>query len=173
MPSTHQVEFYEIQRFRNPWLRYSSVVLTIGFVLFYVPGAVKQLVYHEPWGNRPVSDATLIAIGIIVLATMFALCFFFFNLRLMTLVNSQGIWVRLFPLTKRMIPFDQVLRCKSTTYKAREEFGGWGVKHGKRGKAITIYGDQGVELALKNGETLLIGTQRPTELSNCINSHLS
>jgi len=173
MPNPDQVEFYEIQRFRNPWMRYSAVILTIGFMLFYIPGAVKQLIYHEPWGNKPVSDLTLIAIGIIVLATMFGLCFFFFNLRLITLVNSRGIWIRLFPLTKRMIPFNEIVRCKPTTYKAMEEFGGWGAKDGKRGKALTIYGDQGIELSLKSGETLLIGTQRPTELSTCISNHLT
>ncbi|RLB39209.1 MAG: hypothetical protein DRH12_11835, partial [Deltaproteobacteria bacterium] len=166
-------EFYEIQRFQNPWIRYSVAGLTIGFILYFVPGAVKQLVYGEPWGNKPVSDTTLIAVGIIVLGIMLALCFFFFNLRLVTLVNSEGLRVRLFPLSKIMIPFGEIVHCKPTTYNAMEEFGGWGVKHGKRGRALTIYGNQAVQLTLKGGEVLLIGSQRPEQLSECISYHLS
>lgn len=165
--------FYEVQRFKNPWLRYSVAGLTIGFILFFIPGAVKQLVYGQPWGNKPVSDATLVAVGIVVLGTMFALCFFFFNLKLITLVNSQGVWIRLFPLTKEMIPFREIVHCEPTTYNAMEEFGGWGIKYSKRGKALTIYGDKAVQLTLKNGQVLLIGSQRPKELSKCISSFLS
>ena len=172
MPTNTAPDFYEIQRFRNPWIKYSVAGLSIGFILFFIPGAMKQLVYGQPWGNKPVSDATLIAVGIFVLAIMFALCFFFFNLRLITLVNSQGLWIKLFPLTKQMIPFREIVHCKPTTYNAMQEFGGWGIKYGKRGKALTIYGNKGVELTLKNGQVLLVGSQRPEQLYNCILSYL-
>ncbi len=172
MPSSNRVEFYEIQRFRNPWLRYSSVILTIGFILFYVPGAVKQLVYHEPWGNKPVSDATLIAVGVVVLGFMFALCYFFFNLKLVTVVSSRGIRVRLFPITKQVIDFSDIVRCQPVTYNAREDFGGWGAKHSERGKAITIYGNRGVELTLSSGEVLLIGSQRPEQFHTAIKQYM-
>ena len=172
MPHHNAPQFYEIQRFRNPWIRYSVAAITVGFILFFIPGAIKQLVYHEPWGNKPLSDVTLIAVGAIVLGLMFALCFFFFSLKLETVVTSKGVFVRLFPLAKRVIPFDEIVKCTPTTYSAIKEFGGWGVRSGARGKALTIYGDQGVELTLKDGQVLLIGSQRPGQLHQAISQYI-
>ena len=173
MANMDNVEFYEIQRFRNPWIKYSVAGLTVGFMAYYIPGAIKQLIYGEPWGNKPVSDVTLIAVGVIVLGFMFALCYFFFSLKLVTVVNSEGIWVKLFPITKQVIAFDDIVQCQPATYNAMQEFGGWGAKYGKRGKALTIYGNEGVELTLKSGEVLLIGSQRSADLYDAISSHLA
>ena len=172
MANMNDIEFYEIQRFRNPWIKYSVAALTIGFMAFFIPGAIKQLIYGQPWGNKPMSNVTLIAVGVVVLGVMLALCYFFFNLKLVTIVNSEGIWVRLFPIAKQAILFSDIVQCQPVTYNAIEEFGGWGAKYGKRGRALTIYGNQGVELTLRSGEVLLIGSQRPEQLYRSISKHL-
>lgn len=44
------------------------------------------------------------------------------------------------------------------------EYGGWGVRFGKGGKAFNVSGNRGLKLYLKSGRSLLIGTQKDKEL---------
>ena len=166
------MEFYEVQRFRNRWIRFSIAALTIGFIIYFGKGAIQQLVYGKPWGSKPLSDFALVLTGSIILLVMIALCFFFFSLKLVTVVDEQGLHIALFPLSKQLIPFQQIIKCKSTTYNPIQDYGGWGVRYGQRGKAYTIYGNRGVLLELADNGTLLVGSQRPEELYQCITQHL-
>ena len=55
------------------------------------------------------------------------------------------------------------------------DYGGWGIKGGllwgKKGKSVTISGDIGIQLKLKNGKLLLIGTQKKTEASKVLENY--
>ena len=53
-------------------------------------------------------------------------------------------------------------------YDALTEYGGWGIKGGKfwkkdKGTAVNVSGDIGIQLELKSGKKLLIGTQLKNE----------
>ncbi len=48
------------------------------------------------------------------------------------------------------------------------EYGGWGVKYGRAGKAYNVSGNRSVQLKLSSGKGLLIGSQRPEELAQAI-----
>jgi hypothetical protein len=50
-------------------------------------------------------------------------------------------------------------------YSALREFGGWGIRVGRSGKAYSAYGTQGVQLWLKDDSRILIGSQRTEELA--------
>jgi hypothetical protein len=39
------------------------------------------------------------------------------------------------------------------------EYGGWGIKYGKMGKAYNVSGNRGVQLEFTDGKRLLIGSQ--------------
>lgn len=59
------------------------------------------------------------------------------------------------------------------TYDALSEYGGWGLKGGalwnnSKGKAINVSGNIGIQLELKNGKKLLIGTQKKKEAENVL-----
>ena len=48
------------------------------------------------------------------------------------------------------------------------DYGGWGIRRGRRGWAYNVSGNRGVLLQLENEKTLLIGSQRPDELAAAI-----
>jgi TATA-box binding protein (TBP) (component of TFIID and TFIIIB) len=50
------------------------------------------------------------------------------------------------------------------------EYGGWGIKYGRKGKAYNVSGNRGVQLVFKDGKQLLIGSQRAEELAEAISS---
>ncbi len=166
------LEFYEVQRFRNPWIRFSIVALTVGFLIYFGLGVYKQIICGVPWGTKPLSNFALILTGCLILTFMLGLCFFFFSLKLITMVNQYGVYVKLFPISQQKIPFENIVSCQPTTYNPIQDYGGWGVRYGKKGKAYTIYGNKGVELELADTSRLLIGSQRPEDLSRSIEDHI-
>ena len=56
------------------------------------------------------------------------------------------------------------------TYSPMREYGGWGIRFGKSGKAYNIKGDEGLQLVFKNGKRLLIGSQKSQELAQAVDS---
>jgi hypothetical protein len=53
-------------------------------------------------------------------------------------------------------------------YSSLRDYGGWGIRYGSKGKAYNVSGSRGVRLELSNGKRLLIGSQRPEELSEAV-----
>ena len=69
----------------------------------------------------------------------------------------------------RVIPIAEVAKVEARKYNALKEYGGWGIK-GWSGKkmAYNVKGSWGVELTLKDGRRVLIGTQKPQELAAAV-----
>jgi hypothetical protein len=92
-----------------------------------------------------------------------------YSLKLTTEVRLEGIYVRFFPLwVRQTIPFNQITRYEARRYRPILEYGGWGVRYGWRSKAYNVRGNRGVQLELRDGQRLLIGSQRPEELARAI-----
>jgi hypothetical protein len=53
-------------------------------------------------------------------------------------------------------------------YDPLGEYGGWGLKGSSGNRALNIAGDQGLQLELQNGQRLLLGTQRPAEVTQAL-----
>ncbi|MBL86550.1 MAG: hypothetical protein CMO82_07820 [Winogradskyella sp.] len=73
-----------------------------------------------------------------------------------------------FQLKFKLLPWNEIKTANVRTYDAITEFGGWGLKGGalwnkSKGRAINVSGDIGIQLQLKNGKKLLIGTQKKEE----------
>jgi hypothetical protein len=59
-------------------------------------------------------------------------------------------------------------------YRPILEYGGWGIRCGFKGaRAYNVSGNKGVQLILQNGKRLLIGSQKPDELVEAINSMMA
>jgi hypothetical protein len=98
----------------------------------------------------------------------------FVFLKLETEVRNDGLYVRLFPLHiqfKKLTPQD-ISEAYARKYKPIAEYGGWGIKGTLKNKVYNTQGNEGVQLVFKNGKKLLIGSQKPKELENAINSIL-
>ncbi|MCE2789731.1 MAG: hypothetical protein LW630_07455 [Saprospiraceae bacterium] len=55
-----------------------------------------------------------------------------------------------------------ILSAEICQYNPIRQFGGWGIRSSRKyGKAYSVYGSTGVQLTLKNGQKLLIGTNQP------------
>ena len=161
--SRSDILFREVQRFRQIWLW--LLLLCVAGVSIYA--LVEQLVLGKPFGNNPASDTMLV---VIVVIFGFGFPLFFYSMNLRTEVRGDGLYYRFFPFhcSIRRIPLDDLKTYQVRTYSAIREYGGWGIRHGLNGKAYNVRGNRGVQLELVNGEQVLIGSQRPDELSEAL-----
>ena len=92
----------------------------------------------------------------------------FYLLELRTKIDNEGIHYRFFPLHRktRTIKWTDVDKAYVRQYKPLLEYGGWGFRYGLKGTAMNVRGNMGMQLVLKNGRKILIGTQRAKDLDN-------
>jgi hypothetical protein len=162
-----EILFSETQRFKQWWLW----ILLMGINALMLYAVFVQVVNGNTFGDKPASNTQLlIGAGLSLLITFFVLSF-----HLDTQIKNEGIYVRLFPLqiSYRFFPWDSLLKCYVRKYDPIREYGGWGFRLGLfgRGPAYNISGDEGLQLEFTNGKKLLIGTQKPAELSEAINNY--
>jgi len=86
---------------------------------------------------------------------------------LKTEIDQRGVKVQFEPFHRQphFISWDDVESVYIRTYSPLWEFGGWGLRFGLSGKAYIIGGDRGLQLILKDGRHLLLGTQKDSELA--------
>jgi len=149
--------FREVQRFRQ-WFFWVPLLVVTG-VIWWQFG--EQVILGHPRGTRPIPDSVAW-----VLAIVFGLGFpaFAAVVRLVTEVRPGLVMVRLVPFRFRRISTREVDSAQSREYSAMREFGGWGIRISKNGRAYNAYGKTGVQFVLADGSRILIGTQRPEEL---------
>jgi len=145
--------FKEIQRIDSLWpLLILAVTLVINWILYFR--------LHESnldFFYISVSTAMLLS-GILVLT------------KLTTRIDKDGIYFRLFPfqLSSRQIHWHEIASVEIRNYKPISEFGGWGLRWSRDGKAYTVRGSEGIQLRLKDKKRILIGTQRPNEAKEVV-----
>ena len=106
---------------------------------------------------------------LVILISFFSLgIFFFFELE--TKVDQEGIQYRFKPFHRRRrhILWTEVAEVTVKTYRPIMDYGGWGIRKGRKGSAYNVFGNQGLALVLKSGKRVLFGTQRPEELRRLI-----
>ncbi len=154
--------YKEEQRFRQSWVW--GIVLVVAALGWW--GFIQQIVLGRPFGENPAPDWGVwllwlfIGVGLPVL---------FVLIRLVLEVTVDAVIIRYRPLKKRRIPLADVDQAKVRTYNAIREYGGWGIKGWSlRNVAYNVSGDRGVELTLLDGRRVMLGSQRPEELAQAI-----
>ncbi len=165
-------EFHEEQQFRQPWVWVLLLVITVCVAGMFIHGIYTQLYLGQPWGDRPMSNNALIISATISILITAGLALLFYKLKLITKVDADGIHIRFVPLTSKTIPFETITSCKVRTYRPIREYGGWGIRFSRKGRAYNVSGDRGVQLEFSKGMPLLIGSQKPEELSDVINRYI-
>lgn len=157
--------FQERQFFRQWFLWLPMLVM----ILLLLVGLILQVYFNKPIGDKPMSDwgLFLTTFGFIVFAWLF------WKFNLVTEVGEEGIRVGFPPLFRRRISWDEIDKAYVRRYKPILEFGGWGIRYGWGGTAYNVSGNIGLQLELKNGKKLLIGTQMPEELEAAVKKGLS
>ena len=96
------------------------------------------------------------------------LALFFWQMKLVTRIAEEGIYVRFTPFhfKEKFYPLDSLSACYIRTYSPLMEYGGWGIKYGFGGKGLVynVSGDIGLQLKFKKGDPVLIGTQKGEEI---------
>ena len=162
--------YHEVQKMRQPWLwlLLGSGVLVSAAVLGW--GLWQQLVLGRPWGNHPLPDGALLVIAGAVAVLHGGIILLLFVSRLETTVRPSELRVQFHPLHRRPRIFrrDQIASFEERTYRPIREYGGWGIRFGPRGRAYNASGNRGVELTLRDGSHVMIGSLRPEELAQAL-----
>lgn len=164
MTTDSDILFTETQRFKQWWL---WVILTGVNGLFFF-GFTQQVIGGKQFGDQPMSNASLtFATGTVLLLSILLL-----NLRLETVIKTDGIYVRFFPfhIKYKYYSWSSLTKSYVRQYSPIVEYGGWGLRLGGfgHGKAYNVSGDKGLQLEFTNGQKLLIGTNKPDELTTVL-----
>lgn len=143
--------FEEIQQ---PWW-----VLTPALVGTTAAGAVAAT-WSAKWVTRlGVAGVAAAGVGLALYELAFPM---------KTTLLPEEIQVRFGKRTRFRVPVRNIVRAYPRVYDPIREYGGWGIRMGLRGRAFNMRGNNGVQLVLRSGTRLLIGSQRPEELAEAI-----
>jgi hypothetical protein len=158
--------FKEEQRFTQTWL---IVILAVSSI---VPIAIITQEYLKENTKMTTNTFVLTLVGLIV-----SIGFIFF-FKLKTRIDEKGIHYQFFPfhLKLKTISWKEISKTYVRNYDPIGEYGGWGLKGGafwnkKKGKCINISGDIGIQLELKNGKKILIGTKKKSEANRVLETY--
>lgn len=156
------MKYVERQKFNQWWLW----LLMIGvFMVTAVPIVQEVLSNGLVWGNvGPLLVGPAVAALVMILIA---------TLELRTTITRDGIEVKFWPLVTKRIFRSEIEGARVRTYSAIKEFGGWGYRIRPGATAINMQGNSGLEIALENGQQLMIGTQQPEALAAFMEEYLA
>ena len=146
--------FYEIQQFRQVWIWIIILVVLFALIIPILVGMVSIL------------------ISVILVSFGFGFIWLFWKMKLITAIKEDGIQIKFSPFTNFTIPFNEIKKYEIRQYKPILEYGGWGIRFNRAGKAYTVSGTIGLQIGLYNGKGILIGTQNPDALLQSVDKNI-
>jgi hypothetical protein len=162
------VFFYETQSLRSLWFAVLVYPGTATMIALFGFAMHRQLGRGIPFGQNPMPDSLLWILGPFMILLGVFLLTLFHLMRLETSVRRDGLHIRYVPIVDRLIGYDTIEDIRACVYRPIRDYGGWGIRRGKRGRAYNVRGNRGVELRFTDGSTLMIGSQRADELASAI-----
>lgn len=158
------VLFEERQR-HTQWWGWVPILILAGLCLWVALLHFRMEVRLQLFGHA-FSDTTVWAL----VGVFSVLCpLFLVTIRLTTIVESDEVRVRWWPLWTRRIPMDTIEHVEARTYRAFREYGGYGPQWTPwRGWSYAAHGNRGVQLKIKGKQPTLIGSQRAEDLAAAI-----
>jgi len=157
--------FKEEQRFTQIWL-HLVLIISFGIPMIFV---INEWILTKGDDND-VSVKFYIIIGSILMTYGII-----FSLKLKTRIDEIGIQYRFIPFhfSNKIIAWSEIDNANIRKYNAISEFGGWGLKGDSfwnkgKGVAYNVKGNIGLQLKLKNGKKVLIGTQKRNEVEKVL-----
>lgn len=136
-----------------------------------IPTSISIIMVFTFWlgADDPAEKQELLTALIITLVVELAVVLLFFSMILRTRVDSKGVTFSFKPfLRNKNYTWADIEKVWVRKYKPIREYGGWGFRgsfFGGKGKAYNVWGNKGLQLHLKNGKKVLIGTQKHEELA--------
>jgi hypothetical protein len=153
--------FREIQRFA---LR--RVALALASPPCFMLGLlIWQVMLGHTWGKHPMSNGDVIGWTIFVWLIYFRLI----TVRLVTEVRREELIIALRGLWRlRRVPIENIQSAEAITHDIARDYGGYGIRSTRSGKAYVAEGSRGVRVTLTTKEKLVVGSQRPDELVSAL-----
>lgn len=164
--------FQEKQVFRQKALWSLLFIICGGSILLFGIAFYKQVIMNTQFGEKPMSDISLLIGLILVIGFAVFLSWFFYSIKLETEVYEDSIKYKYWPFirTDKVIPFSAIKTINVEKYRPIREYGGWGYRFSMKGRGLclNVSKNKGMRIIMKDGYELLIGTQREEELSTII-----
>ena len=159
--------FNEEQKMNQWWLIGLLIAVDLTILSIFLPGIYQQLILGEPWGDKPMSDLTLIVVSALSFSVLGAVTVMLFTAKLETKIDGKSIRYKYFPFIRswKSVNFDELNDFYVRKYSPISEYGGWGYRYrGRKNSGLNTKGNMGLQLIFKNGKKLLIGTQKADQL---------
>lgn len=130
-----------------------------------------QFVLEKKWLEKQWTDEGLIIFAVLVLIILGVSYFMLFKAKLIIEIEGNSLFFSFFPYAKRKeIKADEIKTFEIRKFNPIKEYGGSGIKKGikKAGDAYVVSGNIGLQLHLKNGNKILLSTQKPDALKKAI-----
>ena len=146
------IRFQERQKFNQSWLW----IVLLASIALTVAATYPLLGTDDYW---VACLATFTVVGIAVWAA---------STTMRTTLSDGGVSVIFSPLLRKDIARDEIAEAYVRQYDPLAEYGGWGWRVTANGTAFNVMGNWGLQLVLKNGKRVLIGTQQPVALRRAL-----
>jgi len=151
-------KFEEQQQFRQWWVYLIYVLLFSLFGLF-IYADIEQIIFGRPFGDKPASNFVLLFVTFILIMIPLIL----YKVKLETRITKEAVFFRWKPFHSnfRKIDWSNVDRAEIINYG----FVGYGWRLTPYGSIFNVAGNKGLQLILKSGKKIVLGTQKPKELT--------
>ena len=145
--------FHETQRFNKWWVWGLLVLIAASFAVSL----------YKNWNGWQTLGTARFIVPFIVIILVNALILLS---KLETMIKQDGIYVKFFPfhLSFKRYEWQKQKEVYVRKYHPLSEYGGWGVRWGIAGKTFNISGKWGIQLVSKEGQRLLVGTQKAEDV---------
>ncbi|MDY0781072.1 hypothetical protein [Tenacibaculum sp. IB213877] len=152
--------FIEEQKYTQ-WYIWITHLFNLGMIGLFLYALYSQLILNTPFGDSPSPNWVLV----VLIGVMIGISALIYSMKLSTRIDEKGIQYKFFPFHQsfRKIPWENINKVYTRKYNPITEYGGWVLRTGflsKKGKAVNISGNIGIQLELKNNKKLLIGTHK-------------
>lgn len=159
-----EILYQEVQKVRNKWIWALFALLAIVFFCSFF----EQIILKRPIGPNPAPDWALGIMGLIP----FCILFLILSIKLTIKISNDGISFQFSPFHQhpRNIKWKEIDKLYIRSYNPISEYGGWGIRNlsFRKNIAYNISGYIGLQIELKSGKKILLGTQNQEELEQFI-----
>ena len=150
--------FIEEQRFNQWWLW--TILLGSMLISLYTVSQKE---------NMTLSDYAIPGSIFLVVLLLIYSC------KLKTRIDEKGIHLQFFPFHLKTVsyPWNELYNVEVLKYSPIMDYGGWGLRISRKGKAFNVKGDVGIKIQTADGKTRMIGTQDGENAKQAIKSHFS
>lgn len=158
--------FIESQRFDQWWFR--LIMLLVAAV-----SITTMVMSYSGIQSEPTAFWVSFVINFLTLIIIFSLVFL---IKLETKIDELGIHYGFWPfyLKLKLIKWSDLKKCSVIKYSPLIDYGGWGYRMGffrKKGSAMSVRGNIGIQIVFKSGKRLLIGTQRKDDAEKVLETY--